>query len=108
MYHRNRPVKALMPCMLISPINVALKNYYQGVRRVRLSELTAFLECFLMPVLFAFLLSRFWQITDTRIQIFRVFRSFKLRNPLPQSSGKINPEKHFIGHGNFEPAGSSS
>ena len=48
-------VLSIMP----SSLNSSFKNYYQGVNRLRLTELISVLQNFVYPVLFAFLLSRF-------------------------------------------------
>ena len=44
-------------------MNSTFKNYYQGVNRLKLTELISVLQNFVFPVLFAFLLSRFWGVT---------------------------------------------
>ena len=49
---------SLLPCSL----NTSFKNYYQGVNRVRLTELISLLQNVTFPVLAAFLLSRVWGI----------------------------------------------
>ena len=46
-----------------SSVNAALKNYYQGVSKLRFAEIISFLQNFTLPVLFAFLLSRFLGVT---------------------------------------------
>ena len=45
--------------LLICPINVCFKNFYQGIGHTKLSETIAFLESFFFPALSAFVLSRF-------------------------------------------------
>ena len=45
--------------MLPSSLNSSFKNYYQGVNRLRLTELISVLQNFVFPILFAFALSRF-------------------------------------------------
>lgn len=49
--------------ILPSSLNSSYKNYYQGVNRLRLTELISVLQNFFLPVLFAFLLSRFLGVT---------------------------------------------
>ena len=49
--------------MVPSSINSSFKNYYQGVNRLRLTELISVLQNFVFPVFFAFVLSRFWGVT---------------------------------------------
>ena len=49
--------------MIPSSINSSFKNYYQGVSRLRLTELISVLQNFVFPVFFAFVLSRFWGVT---------------------------------------------
>ncbi len=49
--------------ILPSSLNSSFKNYYQGVNRLRLTELISALQNFAYPILFAFLLSRFWGVT---------------------------------------------
>ena len=49
--------------ILPSSLNSSFKNYYQGVNRLGLTELISALQNFVFPVLFAFLLSRFWGVT---------------------------------------------
>lgn len=46
-----------------SSLNSSFKSYYQGVNRIRLTELISLLQNFALPALFAFVLSRFWGIT---------------------------------------------
>ena len=46
-----------------SSLNSSFKNYYQGVGRLKLTELISVLQNFVFPVLFAFVLSRFWGVT---------------------------------------------
>lgn len=46
-----------------SSLNSAFKNYYQGVNRIGFAEVISALQNFLLPALFAFVLSRFWGIT---------------------------------------------
>ena len=46
-----------------SSLNSALKNYYQGIGRLRLSELISVLQNFAFAALFSFVLSRFFGIT---------------------------------------------
>ena len=48
-------VLSIMP----SSLNSSFKNYYQGVNRLKLTELISVLQNFVYPVLFAFVLSRF-------------------------------------------------
>ena len=48
-------VLSMIPCAL----NTTYKNYFQGIGRVRLTELISVLQNFLLPALFAFVLSRF-------------------------------------------------
>lgn len=50
---------SLLPCSL----NTTFKNYYQGVDRMRLTELISLLQNMTFPVLSAFVLSRFWGTT---------------------------------------------
>ena len=45
--------------MLPSSLNSSFKNYYQGVNRLRLTELISVLQNFVFPILFAYALSRF-------------------------------------------------
>ena len=45
--------------VLPSSINSTYKNYYQGINRLRLTELISVLQNLIFPVAFAFLLSRF-------------------------------------------------
>ena len=45
--------------ILPSSLNSAFKNYFQGVNRLRLSEIISVLQNFVFTVLFAFVLSRF-------------------------------------------------
>ena len=52
-------VLSIMP----SSLNSTYKNYYQGVNRLRLTELISVLQNFVFPVSFAFLLSRLWGVT---------------------------------------------
>ena len=49
--------------MLPSSVNSSFKNYYQGVNRLRLTELISVLQNFVFPILFAFVLSRFLGVT---------------------------------------------
>jgi putative MATE family efflux protein len=49
--------------ILPSSLNSGYKNYYQGVNRLKLTELISVLQNFVFPVLFAFLLSRFLGVT---------------------------------------------
>ena len=49
--------------MLPSSLNATFKNYYQGIGRLRLTEVISAVQNFAFPVLFAFLLSRFWGVT---------------------------------------------
>jgi putative MATE family efflux protein len=46
-----------------SSLNSAFKNYYQGVDRIGFAELISVLQNFVFPALFAFVLSRFLDIT---------------------------------------------
>ena len=46
-------------CLVPSAINSALKNYYQGISRVRLTQIISVLQNFFMPALFALALSPF-------------------------------------------------
>ncbi|MBR5742696.1 MAG: hypothetical protein IKX85_02760, partial [Clostridia bacterium] len=48
--------------LLPSSINSSFKNYYQGVNRLRLTELISALQNLVFPALFAFLFSRFWGV----------------------------------------------
>lgn len=48
--------------MLPSSLNSTFKNYYQGVNRLKLTELISVLQNFFFPLLFAFLLSRFFGV----------------------------------------------
>ena len=50
---------SLLPCSL----NTTFKNYYQGVNRVRFTELISLLQNVTFPVLCAFVLSRIWGTT---------------------------------------------
>ena len=50
---------SLLPCSL----NTTFKNYYQGVNRVRFTEVISLLQNVTFPVLVAFLLSRVWGTT---------------------------------------------
>ncbi len=52
-------VLSIMP----SSINSTYKNYYQGIGKLRLTELISVLQNFVFPVAFAFLLSRFLGVT---------------------------------------------
>ena len=52
-------VLSIMP----SSLNSSFKNYYQGVNRLRLTELISVLQNFVYPVAFAFLISRFLGVT---------------------------------------------
>ena len=52
-------VLSIMP----SSLNSTYKNYYQGVNRLRMTELISVLQNFAFPVLFAFALSRFLGVT---------------------------------------------
>ena len=45
--------------MLPSSLNSSFKNYYQGVNRLRLTELISVLQNYVFPILFAYALSRF-------------------------------------------------
>lgn len=49
--------------ILPSSLNSTYKNYYQGVNRLRLTELISVLQNFVFPVAFAYLLSRFLGVT---------------------------------------------
>ena len=49
--------------ILPSSLNSTYKNYYQGINRLRLTELISVLQNLVFPVSFAFLLSRFWGVT---------------------------------------------
>ena len=49
--------------ILPSSLNSTYKNYYQGVNRLRLTELISVLQNFVYPVAFAYLLSRFLGVT---------------------------------------------
>lgn len=49
--------------ILPSSLNSTFKNYYQGVNRLRLTELISILQNFVYPVAFAYLLSRFLSVT---------------------------------------------
>ncbi len=49
--------------ILPSSLNSTFKNYYQGVNRLRLTELISVLQNFVYPVAFAYLLSRFLGVT---------------------------------------------
>ena len=49
--------------ILPSSLNSTFKNYYQGVNRLRLTELISILQNFVYPVAFAYLLSRFLGVT---------------------------------------------
>ena len=52
-------VMSLVPCAL----NTCFKNYYQGIDRIRLTEVISVLQNFLLPATAAFVLSRFLKIT---------------------------------------------
>ena len=52
-------LRFFLPCLMLASINSTFKNYYQGIERVSMTNLISFLQNFLCPILFAFLLSRF-------------------------------------------------
>ena len=49
--------------LIPSCFNSVYKNYYQGIGRLKLTEVISFLQNFFMPMVFAFLLSRFFDLT---------------------------------------------
>ena len=49
--------------MVPSSVNSALKSYYQGINRLRFAEIISLLQNFVLPVSYAFLLSRFLGMT---------------------------------------------
>ena len=48
--------------MLPSSLNSAFKAYYQGVNRLKLTDTISVLQNLVFPLLFAFVLSRFWGV----------------------------------------------
>ena len=49
--------------LVASALNTAFKNYYQGIDRIRLTEIISVLQSFVFIALFALILSRFWGTT---------------------------------------------
>ena len=56
-------LRLLAISLVPSSINSAYKNYYQGINRIRMTELICVLQNFVLIALFAYLLSRFLGVT---------------------------------------------
>ena len=53
-------LRLFMLSIVPASLNSSFKNYYQGVERIGFAEIISVLQNFAYPVLFSFVLSRFW------------------------------------------------
>ena len=96
--------RLFMLSLLPSSLNSSFKNYYQGVSRLRLTELISVLQNFLYPVLSAFLLSRFLGLTGVWLGFLSgetltlitfsliVWRHFGKASVSPEAYSMLEPE----------------